>query len=143
MFENSKQIVTYLKDKFGENISPAYHIIEILESCLMEERDARRRNNFKTIVGSSEFHIAIFTPNADHFKASPRLCMCDRCMVTFGSCALFKAYELQVKTLNTPSLRSDVPPPLETISKDDAVNEFVAVGTYVVVAANHLCYKCK
>ena len=64
-------------------------------------------------------------------------------MVTFGWCALFKAYELQLETLNTPSLRSDVPPPLETISKDDAVNEFVAVGTYVVVAANHLCYKCK
>ena len=31
---------------------------------------------FKTITGSSEFHVAIITRNAEKFMASPRPCMC-------------------------------------------------------------------
>ena len=58
--------------------------------------------------------------------------MCDKCMVTYGSCALFKSYELQVQTLNTPALRNDVlPPALEIVGEPEKVNEFVGAGTYI------------
>ena len=125
----------YLKEKFGENNSPQYHIVEIPESVLQEQRNSRRRTKFKTIVGSSDFHVAIFTPNADHFKASPRLCLCNQCMVNYGSCSLFQPYKLQAQVINVPVLRNDISPPMEILDQNEEVNEFVRVGTYVAIAA--------
>ena len=134
MFENSSQIVSFLKEKFGENTSPQYHIVEILDSSLMEERNSRRRMKFPTITGSSDWHVLIFTPNASEFKASPRLCMCDQCLVTYGSCSLFQSYAVRVETINVPTLRNDVLPPPEILGEEEVI-EFVNEGTFVAVAA--------
>ena len=80
------------------------------------------------------YRIFTLAPHTNGFKASPRLCMCEQCMITYGSCSLFQSYEIQVQTLNTPALRNDVPPPPEVVGQEE-VNEFVSVGTYVAVAA--------
>ena len=123
-----------MNGKFGENCSPQYHIVEIQESILQEERGYRRKKTWKTITGSSVFHVAVFTPHAAHFKASPRLCMCPQCMMLYGSCNLFEAYKIEVVTSKTPALRNDMPPPPEIVGQEK-VSDFVHVGTYVAVAA--------
>ena len=104
------------------------------ESALEKERDADHRKKFKTVQGSADFQVMIFTPNTNTFKASPRLCLCDLCSLNYGSCALFQTYELQVQILNKVSLRNSIPPPPEIVGQEK-VNDFVSVGTYVAVAA--------
>ena len=42
----------------------------------------------------------IFTPNLEYVKAATRLCICENCKLDYGSCPLFKSYELQVDLLN-------------------------------------------
>lgn len=78
IFLRSKNIVEFLQYKFGENKSPQYHIVEIDELSLEEERNVDHRKHFKTIDGSSSFHVIIFSPHSTKFKASPRLCLCDK-----------------------------------------------------------------
>lgn len=128
-------MVSFLQDKFQDHQAPFYHVKEILEEELREERNKRQRMKFPTIKGSSQFHVAIFKPGAEKFKASPRLCLCELCMVEYGSCPLFKEYQLQVQLISAPNLRSDIAPPVEEVS-DEAVSEFVSVDTYVAVAAS-------
>ena len=134
VFNLSSQIVAFLQNKFGAKESPAYHIVEIKESALKEERDADRRITFKTIEGSSSFHVMVFSPNATTFKAAPRLCLCDHCKLDYGSCTLFKSYELKIKELAPTSLRSNVSAATETVG-EEVVNEFIMPGTFVAVPA--------
>ena len=84
VFQNSAEIVEFLKKKFGENNAPQYHIVEIEEAALNEERERDLRRVYKTVQGSSEFHIMIFTPNSKSFRASPRLCLCDHVKLIMG-----------------------------------------------------------
>ena len=143
VFQNSGEIVEFLKKKFGENNAPQYHIVEIEEAALNEERERDLRRVYKTIHGSSEFHIMIFTPNSKSFRASPRLCLCDQCKVDYGSCSFFNSYELQVQELNQISLRSNIPPPPPPeIVGQEAVNEFITVGSCCtsVVKRYHLVH---
>ena len=113
------------------------HIVEIMEDALEEERKMDHKLNFKTVDGSSLFQIIIFVPNSSTFKASSRLCLCDRCKVSYGSCDLFKEYHLEVQILNQVSLRAYVKPvtPLEIVGKEEG-NDFVLPGSYVAVAAS-------
>ena len=119
VFTSSAQIVSFLKNKFGENDTPQYHIVEIHETSLKDERDGDHRKAFKTIGGSSEFQIMVFIPNSTRFKASPRICLCDLCMTEYGSCPLFAHYEVHVQELNQISLRSRIPPPSEIVGEEE------------------------
>ena len=96
VFQKSGEITCFLEEKFGKKECPNYHIREIAEDSLDEARDEANRNIYKTVDGSSEFHVCIFSPNKTEFKASPRMCMCEKCIVQYGSCELFMSYELQV-----------------------------------------------
>ena len=40
------------------------------------------------------FQVAVFTPNSETFKVAPRLCLCDSCVSKYGSCQMFKTYQL-------------------------------------------------
>lgn len=51
MFENSTQIMEFLKTKFEENIVLQYHIVEITETELNKERERDNRQVFETIKG--------------------------------------------------------------------------------------------
>ena len=55
-------------------------------------------------------------------------------MVSYGTCSLFQAYQLDMQMLKTPALRNDLPPPPEVVGQEE-VNEFVSVDTFVAVAA--------
>ena len=79
VFSKSHEIVAFLQSKFKENDFPKYLITEIEESSLSNERDANHRKLYKTIEGSSNFQVMIFVPHSNTFKASTRLCLCDRC----------------------------------------------------------------
>ena len=53
-----------------------------------------------TIDGSDSHQFMVFKPNSRGFKVAPCLCVCDSCLIVFGSCALFTKYQLQTCTLN-------------------------------------------
>ena len=136
MFHDSSDITSFLQDKFEEKESPRYHVQELPVDVLYEERmkDHRSKDFSRSVSGSSEFHIAIFTPNAEEFKAAPRLCMCDLCMNEYGSCQLFESYSLRVQDLHQPNLRSVEEPQPEVVG-EETVNDFILPDTIVAVAA--------
>ena len=109
---------------------------------LEAEREVCSKTVYKPITGSDLFQVMIFMPNATFFKAAPHLCLCEDCHVEYGSCFLFKKYELQSYTVNPPSLRSEVLPPIqpddlseEEIEEDEnSVESFIIWDTVVAVA---------
>ena len=52
------------------------------------------------------FQAAVFTPNNETFKAAPRLCLCDTCLSKYGSCEMFKTYQLHCTQPKANFLRS-------------------------------------
>ena len=121
-FKDAEGCVAFLNSKFvngdgGLNRSVQFRIIELGEADL----DRRPADNMRhyTVTGSSKFQIIIFTPYSRTFKAAPRICVCDQCFLTYGSCSLFKEYEprsegvesLQ-RTLRDPEVPDEAPPSL-------------------------------
>ena len=88
VFGTSKEIVSFLHEKFGSKECPTYNIVEIKQDLLAEGRDTSRCKVFKT---TSEFHILVFNPYCTSFKAASRLCMCSQCHIYVGSCNLFRS----------------------------------------------------
>ena len=74
-------------------------------------------------------------------KASTRLCICDECQKDYGSCKLFKEYDLVVQQLNKQNLRFNFTDPgIDGDNDDDemnesATNEILLPGTIVALAA--------
>ena len=91
-FENSSDMVQYLSEKFSKNL--LYHFQEVDVKALAEERAGDLLKVYDTVDGSSMFQVAVFTPNSETFKAAPRLCLCDSCVSKYGSCQMFKTYQL-------------------------------------------------
>ena len=115
------------------NEIPRYHIVEMGVNHLTKEREDDHRKDFKTINSSSLFHVAVFTSNCTTFKASPRLCLCDACVVEYSLYELFRSYEIQVQQLNSVNLRQNEPPP--EIVGEEEVCDFVMPDSVVAVAA--------
>ena len=129
IFDNSKEIITFLRDKF----SPPYNVVEIEVGLLNERREAARRKVFNTVDGSSKFHVLLFRPNQTTFKAAPQLCVCDDCKVSIGSCSLFSDHTIQVGELNPTHLRSEDTRPTGDIGKE-AADDFIVADTFIAVA---------
>ena len=81
----------------------------------------------------------VFTPNAEHIKAAPRLCICNECKLDHGSCSLFETCELQVCFLKEPMLRSQN---FEhnAASSQKATSDFFLAGSVCAVAADAKSY---
>ena len=79
----------------------------------------------------------VFTPNSEYIKAATRLCICEICKLDYGSCPLFKSYELQVGLLKEPLLRSDNIEVSNTIKP--ASSDFFLSGSVCAVAAESKC----
>jgi len=94
LFTGAREVFAFLQAKFGHKENPNYVIRNIEVQELEAERKRTARTVYKTISGSSSFHVMIFSPFADHFRASPCLCLCDACQEEYGSCSLFNSYEL-------------------------------------------------
>ena len=107
------QTVWYPREA-GTHESPEYHIKEITVDELKKERAARRKKVFKTIDGSASWHVMVFKPGQSHFLASPRPCICEKCIVEYGSCDLFSHHQLYTEEVCDMPLRSDDPSPTTT-----------------------------
>ena len=136
---DSAQIVDFLSEKFSISEEPTYHIKEIKIADLKLERAVKQKKVYKTVDGSSKFQALVINPNSNVIKASPRLCSCPQCLEIYGSCKLFKDYEVIVHNLNQLSLRSnfeDYNPQSQQLEERDDVNEVLCKGSVVAVAAD-------
>lgn len=61
--------------------------------------------------------------------------MCDLCVQNYGSCPLFKSYEIKVKHLNVINLRDTEEPQSEIVGQEKVDSEFILPGSVVAVAA--------
>ena len=52
------------------------------------------------------FQVAVFTPNSETFKAAPCICVCDSYLSKYGSCEMFKTYQLHCTQLKASFIRS-------------------------------------
>ena len=78
-------------------------------------------------------------------KASPRLCICEKCPVDYGSCSLFEEYDLVVQQLKQTCLRSgmvgienlgiEFDDDME-VQKEQAASEVLVPDTVVALVAN-------
>ena len=94
-------MISYLSDKFA---GKAYKFVEIDSQALAELRVEETMQSYDTVVGSEDFQVSLFPPGSETFKASPRLCICNLCVLNYGSCKLFKEYKVIVKQLKSTSL---------------------------------------
>lgn len=81
----------------------------------------------------------MFTPGKTTIRGAPRLCLCKEFMDNYGSCKLFREYEMIVHQLNKTSLRSETVTaglPTDEDDEDDEIVNFLVPGTICAVAAN-------
>ena len=134
---NAEEGVTFISEKFRQKTNPTYVVQQLHLEELEESRKESRLKKYPTITGSDSFQVMVFQPNSVTFRASPYLCVCDTCMVTYGSCSLFSSYELQTQQLKKIHLRSEVEPVCGEITNDENdASEFLLADTYCAVAAD-------
>ena len=78
--------------------------------------------------------MTLFTNALETSKASPCLCLCNLCVLKYGSWKLFKEYEVVVKPLKSTLLSSQM---LKTLDQNDDIqknNDFVVPGTIRTIA---------
>ena len=74
-------------------------------------------------------------------KASPRICLCEKCQVEYGSCELFKKYDITIKHLKI-CLRSSFMDRIgaEALEDDEAIDndttEVLIKDSIVALAAD-------
>jgi hypothetical protein len=99
--------VSYLQSKLQDKCNPEYHVKLIEPDELESEREKRLYSDYKTVSGSDKFHVVVFRPGKTHFYASPKLCVCDKCMSSnFENCSNFVRYEPQVGKMSEKATRS-------------------------------------
>ena len=84
--------------------------------------------------GSAKFQVIVFKPNSNSFKAANRLCVCDECCISYGSCSLFQEYYLKVDDLKEISLWSGQEEPLTTAGEDE--DSFLYPGSICAMVAD-------
>ena len=133
---NANDCVAFLEDKFGMKSNPTFHLKEIDTEELKVRRELARQKKYPTINGSDNFQVMVFTPNSRTFKAAPYLCMCDLCKEKYGSCSLFKSYDLKTYDLKKIFLRSKVstaPTPADDQDETDPTDDFLLPDTVCAV----------
>ena len=136
-FCNAADIVQALNERYGDSSQMKYVIKEIPAPQLTSARTI-----VAPVEGSSKFRSMVFTPGANIFKASSRLCIYEQCKEYYGSCDSFTDYSLQVMKYNQPYLRSkitaDGDEDEEEINDDEedgnGLWEFLTVDSVVAVA---------
>ena len=115
-FCKSPEMISNRSDKFA---GKAYKFVEIDSQVLAELRAQESPWCYETVVGL-DFQAALFTPGSEMFKASPCLCLSGLCVLNYGSCKLFKEYEVIVKQLKSTSLWSQI---LKTLDQNDDIQK--------------------
>ena len=96
-------MVCLLIDKFEEKRNPMYVFKDIKSERLEKLRNEERLKVYSTIKGSSKFQVIVFMPY-QKFRASPHLSICESCKIDYGSCNLFKEYDVTIKLLKKTTL---------------------------------------
>ena len=99
-------MVNFLKEKFKNKNDLTYYFKTIDNILLDQERSSARLRKFKRVKGSSEFHVIVFSPGDTTIKAAKRICVCEKCKDSFGTCENFLDFTLLVTELNKVHLRS-------------------------------------
>ena len=100
-------MVKELKMHLERKAMLSYTVDQITLEELQEVWLAPRRTSYGTIEGTQTFQVVVFNPRADKIKAAPRICLCATCKVKYGTCPLFKEYQIPLTHLKNTSLRSD------------------------------------
>ena len=108
MLTHASDSVEFLQAKFGSEKDPEYLTGEIGVEELEEARTESNSRSYKFVADSDSFQVFVFEPNKSSFKASKRICACDDCLVSYGSCSLFKEYFPTVTALEKPKTRSEI-----------------------------------
>ena len=124
----------YLSDKFS---GKACKFVEVDSQALADTRAEETPRCYETVVGSEDFQAALFTPGSEIFKASSCLCICNLCVLSYGSFKLSKEYKFVVKQLKSTILWSQM---LKTLDQNDDTQknnkDFVVPGTICIIAAS-------
>ena len=118
------EMVQFLSEKFGEKTDPGYKFKDITPEQLEEARKEQRLKIYSTIAGSSKFQATVFRPH-QRMKASPRICLCKECQVEYGSCQLFKEYDITINHLKKICLRSTFADRIgaEALEDDESIDD--------------------
>lgn len=134
-FRDAGEMVEFLNSKYKNNTNPNYAIKELYEQTLERARVESRQNVYDTINGSSFFQVMIFSPNSNT-RVANRLCLCELCKINYGSCDLFKDYNLSRTVLKETSLRSSNED-VDVINKlGEEMDDYFLVNTICAVAAD-------
>jgi len=128
--------VSFLNQIFADKVCPNFVVKEIEKDKLEELRSEARLKNYPTINGSDQWHIIVFRPNTTTFRAAPQLCICYLCRQSYGSCSLFKSYELRTGDLKKNHMRSEVEATSSTVEEDVIDDGLILPGSYCAIAAD-------
>ena len=95
----------FLQLKFHEHCDPSYSVKEIKPETIQDRREKVKLDVYDSIDSSSLFQVMVFTPHED-LRAAQRICLCDDCKKSYGSCSLFTTYSVNVGKLKGNTLRS-------------------------------------
>lgn len=79
-----------------------------------------------------------FTPHNNKIKAAPRLYMCDKCQVRYGSCHIFKEYELIVHSVNKVLLSSNFDRANNPAVQDKIVDNLLMEDAVVAINSSYI-----
>ena len=118
-FRDVSDMVEFLENEFEEREQLKYVVREIAKEEVEEKRDEARHSNFLTVQGTTSFRVIIFQPGKKSFKASKRICICEKFCVEYGSCNRFEKYCPKVVSLKAPPRRpKNDEPPVSNMSSD-------------------------
>ena len=98
-------MIDFLEQKYKDKTNPTYVLKEIDKKELVLLRTEAKLKIFKTTEVSNTFQVMVFHLFSN-IKASPRLCVCSKCQVEYGSCELFSQYIVEVEQLKKMNSRS-------------------------------------
>ena len=132
-FIHADDMVKFLEQKFPN------HFFDVISTKELKDRWGEDTIlSVKTIDGSSKFQVVVFTPDIKQIKATPRLCICDNCLVNYGTCDRFTSHDMSILHLNKVALRSSTK--LDSSNNENTdetvAKEFVVPGTVVALAAD-------
>ena len=105
-FQNATCMIDFLEQKYSDKTNPTYVLKEIDNKELLLLRNEAKLKVFKIGEGSNTFQLMVFHLFSNIIKAYPRLCICNKCQVEYGSCELFSQYLLEEEQLKKMNLRS-------------------------------------
>ena len=131
-FEDVGAMVEFLEGELEDKEGLKYVVKEIDREESVVSRNEASRSKYVTVQGTTSFRVMYFEPDKSSFKASKRICVCEMCTESYGSCSNFNEFYPQVISLKAPPRRPK-DKPVEVSAETDVV-EFLPPLSVVAVA---------